>query len=243
MLFPRFAPCLMLGIYRHSDDGEFSLEFISYFPDFRHSRQADAAPACPEIHQNILVSWHYINKVTQFSIHVLKFQIHEFATLCGLLGERYTLAEFIHPQRVLRDVRNGLLQMLNLSACQIISTFQQIVGKINGNHGMRMRVEAVGQATAVACGDILGCGHADASTEGTESFGAYMAVLAQAMPVSTKDLHYDRRIPEACGRQTGDCLRVLLKRVQNQELVNDADVLAEAARRWLKRHEGAGHHG
>ena len=47
-------------------------------------------------------------------------------------------------------------------------------------------VEAVGQATAVACGDILGCGHADASTEGTESFGAYMAVLAQAMPVSTK---------------------------------------------------------
>lgn len=46
-----------------------------------------------------------------------------------------------------------------------------------------------------------------------------MAVLAQAMPVSTKDLHYDRRIPEACGRQTGDCLRVLLKRVQNQELV------------------------
>ena len=104
-------------------------------------------------------------------------------------------------------------------------------------------VEAVGQATAVACGDILGCGHADASTEGTESFGAYMAVLAQAMPVSTKDLHYDRRIPEACGRQTGDCLRVLLKRVQNQELVNDADVLAEAARRWLKRHEGAGHHG
>ena len=141
MLFPRFAPCLMLGIYRHTDDGEFSLEFISYFPDFRHSRQADAAPACPEIHQNILVSWHYINKVTHFSIHVLKFQIHEFATLCGLLGERYTLAEFIHPQRVLRDVRNGLLQMMNLSACQIISTFQQIVGKINGNHGMRMRVD------------------------------------------------------------------------------------------------------
>ena len=94
----------------------------------------------------------------------------------------------------------------------------------------------------MACGDILGCGHADASTEGTESFGAYMAMLAEAMPVSTKDLHYDRRIPDACGRRTGDCLRILLKRVQNQDLENEADVLADAARRWMKRHEGEGHH-
>ncbi len=99
-------------------------------------------------------------------------------------------------------------------------------------------VEAVHQATAVACGDILGCGHANASTEGTESFGEYMAMLAAAMPVSTKDLHYDRRIPDCCGRRTGDCLRILLTRVQNQDLANDADVLAQAAEHWMKRHEG-----
>ena len=65
-----------------------------------------------------------------------------------------------------------------------------------------------------------------------------MALLASLMPVSTKDLRYDRRIPDACGRRTGECLRVLLKRVQNKELQNDADILAEAAEKWLKRHTG-----
>lgn len=99
-------------------------------------------------------------------------------------------------------------------------------------------VEAVRQATAVACGDVLGCGHREADTSGTESFGEYMALLASQMPVGTKDLRYDRRIPDACGRRTGECLRVLLKRVQNKELQNDADVLAEAAEKWLKRHTG-----
>ena len=99
-------------------------------------------------------------------------------------------------------------------------------------------MEAVRQATAVACGDVLGCGHREADTSGTESFGEYMALLASLMPVSTKDLRYDRRIPDACGRRTGECLRVLLKRVQNKELQNDADILAEAAEKWLKRHTG-----
>ncbi len=99
-------------------------------------------------------------------------------------------------------------------------------------------VEAVRQATAVACGDVLGCGHTDADTEGTRSFGEYMALVASQMPVSTKDLHYDRRIPDSCGRRTGDCLRVLLKRVQNKDLPNDADVLAAAAGKWLHRHNG-----
>jgi tRNA nucleotidyltransferase/poly(A) polymerase len=100
-------------------------------------------------------------------------------------------------------------------------------------------VEAVRQATAVAKGDALGCGYDTADTEGTESFGAYMAVLASQMPVSTKDLFYDKRIPDQCARQTGRCLQVLLKRVQNKELQNDADILAEAAGKWMKRHDGA----
>lgn len=103
--------------------------------------------------------------------------------------------------------------------------------------------EAVSQATQLACGDILGCGHAHADTSGTKSFGAYMTQLAQEMPVSTKDLTYDRRIPESCQRQTGACLKVLLKRVQNKELANNPDALAEAATHWLKRHEGDLAHG
>lgn len=100
-------------------------------------------------------------------------------------------------------------------------------------------VEAVQQATAVAKGDALGCGNDHADTSGTESFGAYMIALAGQMPVSTKDLCYDKRIPDQCNRQTGQCLQVLLKRVQNKELQNDADILAEAAAKWMKRHSGA----
>ena len=84
-------------------------------------------------------------------------------------------------------------------------------------------VEAVHQATALSVGDIIGCGREDTNTEGTESFGEYMAMLAAAMPVSPKDLVYDRRIPDLCRNRTGQCLRVLLKRVQNKELANDAD--------------------
>jgi hypothetical protein len=99
-------------------------------------------------------------------------------------------------------------------------------------------VEAMEQATEVARGDILGCGHEQADTTGTDSFGEYMKLAAGQMPVSTKDLHYDRRIPEQCGRQTGACLAVLLKRVQSKELQNDADILAKAASKWLKRHNG-----
>lgn len=70
-----------------------------------------------------------------------------------------------------------------------------------------------------------------------------MAMLAAAMPVSPKDLVYDRRIPDQCRNRTGQCLRVLLKRVQNKELANDADTLAAAARRWMERHEGDANHG
>ena len=99
-------------------------------------------------------------------------------------------------------------------------------------------VEAVHQATVLACGDVLGCGHAEADTSGTVSFGEYMKELAIKMPVSTKDLQYDKRIPDICQRQTGMCLRVLLKRVQNQELPNEGDVLAEAAKKWYMRHNG-----
>lgn len=99
-------------------------------------------------------------------------------------------------------------------------------------------VEAVHQATVLACGDVLGCGHAEADTSGTVSFGEYMKELAIKMPVSTKDLQYDKRIPAICQRQTGMCLRVLLKRVQNQELPNEGDVLAEAAKKWYMRHNG-----
>ena len=62
-----------------------------------------------------------------------------------------------------------------------------------------------------------------------------MEELAGSMPVGTGDLQYDRRVPEICGSRTGDCLRVLLKRVQDGTLANEPDVFAAAAERWMKR--------
>ena len=95
--------------------------------------------------------------------------------------------------------------------------------------------EAVIQASQVAAADALGCGDGTADTSGTLAFGQFMAELAREMPVSVKDMVYDRRIPDMCGSKTKKCLQVLLKRIQNKDLENNADVLAEAAEKWLKR--------
>lgn len=91
------------------------------------------------------------------------------------------------------------------------------------------------QASAVAAGDIWGCGHEEVHTEDTEEFGRFMAALALEMPVSKKDLHYDRRIPDICGPLTGACLDNLLMRVQNRQLENTSDSLLLAARHWFQR--------
>lgn len=94
--------------------------------------------------------------------------------------------------------------------------------------------EAMEQAAAVAAADAKACSGA-ANTAGTISFGRFMSGLALQMPVTVRDLHYDRRIPDACGRRTGACLRVLLQRVQSNGIENDPDILAKAAEKWLLR--------
>ena len=104
----------------------------------------------------------------------------------------------------------------------------------NDFHSTAELAAAVRQATALAVADAKGC-RPDANTDGTVSFGKYMEELAGSMPVGTGDLQYDRRVPEICGSRTGDCLRVLLKRVQDGTLANEPDVFADAAERWMKR--------
>lgn len=104
----------------------------------------------------------------------------------------------------------------------------------NDFHSTAELAAAVRQATALAVADAKGC-RPDANTDGTVSFGQYMEELAGSMPVGTGDLQYDRRVPEICGSRTGDCLRVLLKRVQDGTLANEPDVFADAAERWMKR--------
>lgn len=104
----------------------------------------------------------------------------------------------------------------------------------NDFHSTAELAAAVRQATALAVADAKGC-RPDANTDGTVSFGKYMEELAGSMPVGTGDLQYDRRVPGICGSRTGDCLRVLLKRVQDGTLANEPDVFADAAERWMKR--------
>ncbi len=104
----------------------------------------------------------------------------------------------------------------------------------NDFHSTAELAASVRQATALAVADAKGC-RPDANTDGTVSFGQYMEELAGSMPVGTGDLQYDRRVPEICGSRTGDCLRVLLKRVQDGTLANEPDVFADAAERWMKR--------
>ena len=94
--------------------------------------------------------------------------------------------------------------------------------------------EAVRQATVLSVADAKG-GRPDSDTTGIESFGEYVQLLVQTLPITTKDLNYPPELPKLCGSYTGDCLRVLLKRVQDGALENDSAVLYEASRRWLKR--------
>lgn len=97
-------------------------------------------------------------------------------------------------------------------------------------------VGAIREMTALAKADIIGCGRPFSATEGHEAFGAYMADLAAAMPVTAKDLRYDRRTVDALGTDIAEGMKNLLARVQSGDLENDADSLYRAAVRFRKRH-------
>lgn len=85
--------------------------------------------------------------------------------------------------------------------------------------------------------DVIGCGRPESATAGHEAFGEYMADLAATMPVHTRDLHYPPELPKRCGALTGECLRVLLKRVQDGQLANEPAALLAAALRHKARVE------
>lgn len=97
--------------------------------------------------------------------------------------------------------------------------------------------EAIGQLTDVDNADIIGCGRPLSATEGHTAFGKYMQDLALAMPVTTRELHYDPRVPEALGSYARDGFQNLLLRVQNGALENEPGALYEAAVRYRERHE------
>lgn len=96
--------------------------------------------------------------------------------------------------------------------------------------------EGIGELTALCNADIIGCGKDKSATEGHTSFGKYMENLCRMMPVSTKDLRYDRRVIDALEPAVAEGMANLLLRVQNGTLENEEESLLDAAIRYRRRH-------
>ena len=97
--------------------------------------------------------------------------------------------------------------------------------------------EAILEMTDLGKADIIGCGRLLSATEGHEAFGRYMADLALAMPVTTKELHYDKEVPAILAPQVAEGMNNLLLRVQSGNLPNEEGAIHEAALRYKRRRE------
>lgn len=95
--------------------------------------------------------------------------------------------------------------------------------------------QALAQLGAVCKADIIGCGRSESATFGHEAFADYLQAELKSMPVRTADLCYSSQLPKICGKETGNCLKNLLLRVQNNDLQNNPQTLDEAARLYMKR--------
>ena len=74
--------------------------------------------------------------------------------------------------------------------------------------------------------DVIGGGTKD--SEPSDTYGSRMVLLAQTMPVHTKDLHYDKGLPALVGPYVKEVMQTLLQRVQNGEIMNTPEALQEA---------------
>ena len=62
-----------------------------------------------------------------------------------------------------------------------------------------------------------------------------MSRLALEIPVSTKELHYDKRVPFLLGEKTPEGMKNLLIRVQSGSLENEPAAIYDAAVRYMRR--------
>lgn len=74
--------------------------------------------------------------------------------------------------------------------------------------------------------DVNGSGTKDPHP--SDTYGSRMVSLAQAMPVHTKDLHYDKGLPALVGPYVKEVMQTLLQRVQSGDILNSPEVLQEA---------------
>lgn len=97
--------------------------------------------------------------------------------------------------------------------------------------------EAFHQMTDLGNADIIGCGRPFSATEGHSAFGRYMEDLALSVPVTTRELHYDKNVPQVLGSMVGEGMKNLLLRVQNGNLENNPAALYDAAVRFKRRRD------
>lgn len=87
-------------------------------------------------------------------------------------------------------------------------------------------VEAVGYLKTLGVADVLGGGTKEA--EPTDQYGTRMIAMAKQMPVHTKDLCYDRRLPNLVAPYTKEVMQTLLQRVQAGDIPNTPEALHKA---------------
>ena len=87
-------------------------------------------------------------------------------------------------------------------------------------------VMAMEYLTALGVADVNGGGTKDPHP--SDTYGSRMVSLAQAMPVHTKDLHYDKGLPALVGPYVKEVMQTLLQRVQSGDILNTPEALQEA---------------
>ena len=87
-------------------------------------------------------------------------------------------------------------------------------------------VEAVEYLTTLGVADVLGGGTKEA--EPTVQYGTRMMDMAKQMPVHTKDLCYDRTLPNLVTPYTKEVMQTLLQRVQAGDIPNTPEALHKA---------------
>ena len=87
-------------------------------------------------------------------------------------------------------------------------------------------VMAMEYLTALGVADVNGGGTKDPHP--SDTYGSRMVSLAQAMPVHTKDLHYDKGLPALVGPYVKEVMQTLLQCVQSGDILNTPEALQEA---------------
>ena len=97
-------------------------------------------------------------------------------------------------------------------------------------------VEAMQYLKDLGVADVIGSGTKE--PEPSEAYGQRMVAMATAMPVHTKDLHYDKGLPTLVAPYVKEVMQTLLERVQTGAIENTPEALQVAGLAKYRRLKG-----